>query len=108
MKNYVQEGKTIRITVGSGITAGDPVLVGELPGVAVTDYDAADGKAEVMTEGVFNLTVKGAGGAIVLGEIVYYDGGDINDDSTNGTKFGKALTAVGSGASPTVPVLLVQ
>lgn len=112
MKNYIQDGKTIRITVGSGITAGNPVLVSSIAGVAKTDYDSSDGKAEVVTQGVVNLTVTGkaasADAAIALGDTVYYDSGEINVDATNGVKFGKTLGAVASGAATAIDVLLTQ
>ncbi len=112
MKNYTQEGKILRLTVDSGDVAGDPVMVGDVAGVCVTDYDAADGKAEVRVAGVCDLTVAGVDesgdDALVEGESVYYDLGVINGDSVNGKLFGKVLAAVASGASGTRSVLLVQ
>lgn len=88
-------------------SSGDPILVGQLPGVALTD-ERADGTVSAQFNGVFELPVKGADGAgnaaIAAGDIVYYDGGEINADDTNGVRFGYALEAVLSGATTTIDV----
>ena len=88
-------------------SSGDPVLFGEIPGVAVTDEDA-NGNTSIDTGGVYNLSVKGAddGGdaAIAAGDILYYDAGEINADAVNGTRYGYALAAVNSGATTTIEV----
>lgn len=91
--------------------SGDPVLLGELPGVALTDASdtiANDGEATVQFDGVFELDVTGAddvgNAAITAGDIVYYDGGEINIDAVNGTRFGYALADVASGATTTIEV----
>lgn len=90
--------------------SGDPVLCGQIPGVAL--IDAADnGTATVALNGVFELSVKGEdnGGdaAVAAGDILYYEAGQtppLNKDATNGVRFGYALAAVGSGATATIPV----
>lgn len=90
----------------SSPTSGDPVVVGSLPGVALTDA-RADGTATVQTDGVFTLPVLGESGgtgtAVSAGDTVYYSGGTISPDSA-GTRFGYALEAVASGATSTIPV----
>lgn len=86
--------------------SGDPVLYGQIPGVALTD-EGADGITTVALDGVFNLPVKGettTNAAVSAGDIVYYDAGVINKDATNGVRFGYALAAVSSGATTTIPV----
>lgn len=112
MKNYDQIADVVRLTVGSGVVAGDPVLVGDIGGVAETDYDSSDGKAEVRVRGACTVTVKGEDGsgaaAIGEGDTVYFDVDSVNADSANGTKFGKLLGTVSSGASPERSVMLVQ
>ena len=55
------------ITVPAGVISGDPVVVGELVGVAITDR-GADGKTVIRRRGAFSLTVTGA---ITLGAPVY-------------------------------------
>lgn len=89
--------------------SGDPVLFGERPGVALED-EASDGSTSVDFGGVYALPVKGADGAgnaaVAAGDIVYYDGGEINVDATNGTRFGYAMAAVVSGATTTIDVIV--
>ncbi len=90
--------------------SGDPVLCGQIPGVALT-AENADGTTTIACDGVFNLSVKGenAGGnsAVAAGDILYYEAGQtppVNKDATNGVRFGYALGAVTSGATATIPV----
>lgn len=86
--------------------SGDPVLVGQLPGVALTD-EGADGRTTVKFNGVYDFPVKGettTNAAVAAGDILYYDGGVINKDNTNGVRFGYALEAVSSGATTTIRV----
>ena len=89
----------------------DPVLVGEIPGVALTD-ERADGTTTVDMEGVFDLAVEGKDAAnanttMSVGDVVYYDAANtikLNRDDTNGVRFGYALEALASGASGTIRV----
>lgn len=91
--------------------SGDPVLVGQIPGVALTD-ERADGTTSVDTQGVFDLVVEGkdaanANTAVAAGDIVFYDSANtikLNKDGTNGVRFGYALEALSSGASGTIRV----
>ncbi|QKW15373.1 DUF2190 family protein [Verrucosispora sp. NA02020] len=90
--------------------SGDPVLFGQLPGVALTNEDS-NGVTTCALDGTFDLSVKGegAGGnaAITAGAKVYYEAGQtppLNVDATNGVYFGIAMAAVSSGATATIPV----
>lgn len=91
--------------------SGDPVLVGQIPGVALTD-EHADGTTTVKTNGVYTLHVEGQAGAaasaVAVGDILYYDAAgvaaQVNKDVTNGVRFGYALGAVASGADADIPV----
>lgn len=92
--------------------SGDPVLVGQLPGVSLT-AERADGTTSVQTTGVFDLAVKGvitgpANQAVAAGDILYYTAGHTPklDKDTGGVRFGYALATVGSGATATIPVKL--
>lgn len=90
--------------------SGDPVLLGQIPGVC-TVSEGTDGNASIVTEGVFNLSVKGTSGsnaAIAAGDIVYYVTGNTPKLSvtTSGVRFGYALAPVISGATTTIPVKL--
>ncbi|MBN6054523.1 DUF2190 family protein, partial [Nonomuraea sp. RK-328] len=91
-------------------SSGDPVLVGQLPGVALTDENA-DGTTTVKFNGVYDFPVKGettTNAAIAAGDILYYDSAatphKLNKDNTNGVRFGYALEAVSSGATTTIRV----
>jgi predicted RecA/RadA family phage recombinase len=89
--------------------SGDPVRVGELPGVALTD-ERSDGTTSIQTNGVFNLSVKGVDGsgnaAVSVGDILYYVDADTPKLSkkTAGHRFGYALATVGSGSTATIAV----
>lgn len=90
--------------------SGDPVLVGQLPGVALINEDT-DGLTTIKTNGVYSFAVKGEGSAgaaaVAVGDIIYYEAGQtppLNKDSTAGVRFGYALAAVASGATATIPV----
>lgn len=97
-------------------TSGGPVMLGQIPGVAVTlegEGGNASGECTIDTEGVYSLSVKGENAAgnvaIAIGDILYYEAGQtppINKDSTNGIRFGYALGVVSSGATTTIPVKL--
>lgn len=104
------EGDSFPLPVPVGTLSGGPVVIGDLPGVALIDRDA-DGEAACEFDGVFNFTVKGVvtgggNGAIAVGTIVYLQSnGDINANSSSGKRFGYVLAAITSGATTAnVPV----
>ena len=90
-------GRRITIAVPAGVVSGDPVVVGELVGVAQIDRQS-DGNTTIDTEGVYELTVTGA---ITLGAPVYAVVASglvtsLTATSTSNTRFGIALAAQGS------------
>lgn len=105
--------EVIRIAVANTVVAGDPVQVGAINGVAVTDYDATDAKATVRTEGTFNLSVKAindaGNSAVAVGDRIYLTSGDTPKLSkkASGKLFGIALATVTSGATATIEVAVV-
>ena len=107
-KNYVQEGKRIKLPVGDNVSAGSPVVVGDLVGVALTNSDS-NGYATVLREGIFKLSVTGNDGtsdvSISIGDPIYYKDGTLSKDSS-GKLFGYALEAVGAGETKTIKVVL--
>jgi predicted RecA/RadA family phage recombinase len=108
--NKVQDGKILRLTVGSTVDSGDPVVVGNaIRGVALTDYDSADGKASVETEGVYDLSVTATddsgNSAVAIGDRLYSDGTTITKKKS-GKFFGIALEVVTTGATATINVLI--
>jgi predicted RecA/RadA family phage recombinase len=109
-----EDGEQMSVVCSSPATpaSGDPVLVGQIPGVALT-AERTDGTTTITTKGVYNLSVKGenAGGnsAVAVGDILYYEAGQtppVNKDATNGVRFGYAMAAVGSGLTATIAVKL--
>lgn len=94
--------------------SGDPVLVGQIPGVAITDEGAGGNAATtttIDTGGVYDLNVEAVNNAgnvaVAVGDILYYDSAatiKINKDVTNGVRFGYALEAITSGSSDVIRV----
>ena len=90
--------------------SGDPVLVGQIPGVALTDEDAA-GNTTIDLGGVYMLSVEGVNNAgnsaVAVGDIIYYETGEtppLNKDNVAGVRFGYALGTVGAGLTATIAV----
>lgn len=111
--NKVQDGKVLRVTVGSGVNSGDPVSVGNaLRGVALTDYDSADGKASVETNGVFDLSVQAVDDAgnsnVAAGDRLYFSGSasPYLSKKKSGKYFGIALEAITAGQTATINVMV--
>lgn len=108
---------TVAPTDGPNATvqSGDPVIVGQLPGVALIDGSdtiANGGTCTVQFDGVFDLAVNawntslnaGAGGgdAVVAGDIIYFDPASgllrPNNADAGAVRFGYALEAVAAAA----------
>ena len=102
---------TLYESVPSGKLSGDPVVVGQIPGVCLIDRDA-NGKATIVRRGAYNLSVKGIDGsgnsAVAVGDILYYTDADTPPVSkkATGVRFGYADEAVTSGATATIRVIL--
>ena len=77
MKNFVQDGKTIRIVAGAAITSGEVVAVGDLVGVAINDCANTE-ECVLHLEGVYAVTKKAAV-AFAQGEIVYFEASEASD-----------------------------
>lgn len=97
--------------------SGDPVRMGSLTGVAITDESAggnASGYTSVdFSQSVYNLSVKGVDGdgnsAVAVGDTIFYVDADTPKLSKKsaGYFFGFALETVQSGATATIKVLHV-
>lgn len=94
------------------VRSGDPVAVGQITGVALTDR-GADNKATIDTRGAFNIPVTAindvpANVAVAVGDIVYFDNAIVVtgrvDVGPNGVRFGYALAPVAAGATTIIPV----
>ncbi|WP_369064219.1 DUF2190 family protein [Enterobacter sp. MALB-1] len=98
-KNYAQDGKTIPL-VNSGATdvhSGDPVVVGKLIAVAITDIPAGD-TGDGFTEGVFILP-KVSEDAVTAGAQVYLKDGKITIEETDAVAAGIAWEDAGAGTT---------
>ena len=85
---YVQQNRVMPLAKATAQTAarttnqalaGDPVVIGQIPGVALSNADA-NGKVVVQIDGIFSLLVQGvdAGGNSVVagGDRVYFNPAD--------------------------------
>lgn len=107
-KNQVfEEGDGLYLPVPEGTKSGTPVCVGQRPGVAVTDRDAA-GNASIDFDGVYKLEVEGKNKAgekaIAVGDIVFLTAGKLNVNNEEGIRFGYALEAVEKNKKATIRV----
>lgn len=96
---------------GARALSGDPVIIGQIPGVMLidaTDTVANRGEGTVQLDGSFRLAVEArgreAGLAVAVGDIVYFDGDRLNVDRENGVRFGYALEVVAREATTTIHV----
>ncbi|MBC9783542.1 DUF2190 family protein [Heliobacterium chlorum] len=110
-KNYVQEGRRLYLAIGEGTKSGDPVVVGQIAGIALEDADSANSGA-VETQGVFNLTVKAVNtsgnSAVAVGDEIYLVAADTPklNKKTSGVLYGYALAPIAAGQTATIPVKL--
>lgn len=105
---YLEDAKQWTLPVIAGVVSGGPVIVGMIPGVALTNR-AADGTATVQTDGAFTLSVVAAG-AVTVGQPIYITSatGVLTDAAGAGKQlFGHALLAKGSGTS-SIPIRIAQ
>jgi predicted RecA/RadA family phage recombinase len=108
------EGAPLSVIVPSPTKSNDPIILGSLGGVALTDYNAVTGKATVAFEGVWDLSVKAVNSsgnsAVAAGDEIYYVSGDTpplsKKTAGGGVFFGHALEAVTGGATDTIMVRL--
>lgn len=105
--NTVYEQAVNLPVVQAGRASGDPMVVGQIPGVAETASDASN-NVTMQTVGAYNVSVKGIDGggnsAVAIGDILYYVSGDTPPLSkkATGVRWGYALAAVTSGATATI------
>lgn len=105
-----RDGDTLNLPVPAGTTSGDPVKVGSLVGVALTDRGAGGNSstyATVKRKGVFQLGVSGAISAI--GDPIYFVAADstLTGTATGNTLYGYALKSKGADAG-NIPVVLAR
>jgi len=94
----------LRIYTNSDVEVGEPVAVGQITGVALTNEDD-DGYTVIRRKGVFKLTITTPTATINIGDPVYYSSGVLNNDDT-GVLFGYALEQVSASTTKEIHVLL--
>lgn len=100
------KGNQLSLPVPAGVLSGHPVVVGQIPGVALIDR-RADGLTTVKRDGVHNFQVTGA--VANVGDIIYATvaAGLVTGLSTTAggnIRFGYAMAT--QAATGTIPVIL--
>lgn len=107
MKNYIQRGETMDVTLAGTVAAGSPLVVGSLVGVLKTGGILND-VCTLSLKGVFEIA-KTAAQAAAKGAIYYWDDTTkkvtTSDGSGANLKIGYAFEAA-AGADATAQVLL--
>ena len=108
-KNEVyNQGNKLEVPVIAGTVSGGPVIVGMLPGVALTTRNAAGNASCKLGEGVFNVSVTGAIASVGLP--VYITSATYALVVAPGVGiqlYGHALATKGAGAG-TIPVRIAH
>jgi predicted RecA/RadA family phage recombinase len=100
-------GKQLTLPVIAGVVSGGPVIVGMIPGVALTSRDSA-GNATVQTDGVFDVSVTGAIASVGLPVYITSATGALVVAPGIGIQlFGHALATKAAGAA-VIPVRIAQ
>lgn len=100
----------ITVAVLAGVTSGDPLCIGLMPGVAVKDRDSSGNAPVDFRCRVWDLNVNGvddAGdSAVAIGDDIYYTSGDTIKLSkkASGVFYGTALETVTSGSADVINV----
>jgi predicted RecA/RadA family phage recombinase len=96
MKNFVNNGKTIEITLAANIASGVALLIGTLLGVSVTSGVIGD-VVVFNVEGVYTLPKDAS--VITLGAALYWDdtAKKVTVTASGNTLIGKAWEAAATG-----------
>lgn len=102
MKNLVNDGGNVTVPAPYDVASGDGVLVGTLFGVAQTA--ALSGTPVVLELGGTYDLAKAGSQAWTIGAQIYWDAAAkrCTTTDTDNTAIGKAVLAVGAGATETV------
>jgi hypothetical protein len=97
-RRFAGTRKTRTLPVLAGVVSGGPVIVGMMPGVALTDRDAS-GNATVQLDGAFDVSVTGAIATVGLPVYITSATGALVVAPGVGIQlFGHALQTKGAGA----------
>ncbi len=85
-KNLVMAGAVLPLTIAAGCASGDPVIVGEIKGVALGDVAAGE-VGQISTQGVYELPKTSV--AVSEGEKAYLTpGGSVTTSASGNTEYG--------------------
>jgi predicted RecA/RadA family phage recombinase len=109
MKNQVFEhGTQLTLPVIAGVVSGGPVIIGMIPGVALTDRNAAGNATCQLGDGVFTVSVTGALATVGLPVYITSATGALVVAAGAGIQlFGHNLDTKGAGAG-SIRVRLAQ
>ena len=109
MDNEIQKGNVITVTFSEDVESGQPYKIGNITGVVIGSYSAGE-PGGLKRVGVFDLSVQGVddagNSAVAYGDIIYISNTYVLSKNDTGTEFGKAMGAVVSGQTTSIPVLL--
>jgi predicted RecA/RadA family phage recombinase len=97
MINKIQEGEILKVTAGEDYDSGEPVLIGNRVGIAMSDVTSGSDFAVEM-EGVFEVT-KVSAQAWTLGDQIFWDA-SASKFTTTGTGNTRAGYATEDAANP--------
>ena len=99
MKNYIQAGHTVSVTLTATVLSGAGLLVGSLFGVAATS-GVADDVIEMQVEGVFDLPKTSANTPTKFAKAYWNDTLKVvTTTATDNTLIGVFMDALGSGTT---------
>ncbi|MEX6507451.1 DUF2190 family protein [Jiella sp. M17.18] len=97
MRNFIQSGDVMTVTVNADTVSGDVVATGKLVGVAAISANAGE-EAEVALTGVFDVP-KATGSAWSQGAPVYWDGAAATATASGNDLMGHAFVEAASAAT---------
>ena len=127
LNQYLPDGDAIQFPAPAATTKGMPVLIGQMPAVAIDNYNANTGRCTFCLVGVYKLTVIGqstqspvSGLAIKPGDELFASGGTLDattnittgitiDRTRGGVPFGNYVgTGITAGATDTAAPVRLQ
>lgn len=105
MKNFVETGKSLTVTMDANVASGDIAIIGTLIGVSAATYTSGQ-KGVINRDGVFNLAKDAS--VFAEGAVVYWNDTTKRATSTAGgnTEVGIAVNGGALTGDTTVGVLI--
>ena len=102
MRNFIQPGDTITAPAPYDRTAGQPALIGNLVGVALSDV-LSGASGEFKTTGVYDLPKAPSQAWATFGAVVYFDNTNkrFTTTASGNTLAGSVMATTGNGPGET-------